>query len=222
MNLSSKQLNWLYKRLNGAYGDLAWWPAQSRFEVVIGAILVQNTAWANVEKAITCLRELDCLSIESIHQLPVNDLAQIIRPAGTFNIKAQRLKNLCNWWLQQGGFEVLDEQATGWLREGLLGVHGIGPETADAILLYAFKRPVFVIDAYLRRLLLRLGWLVEKQDYEQLRAVFERTLKEDADYYGQYHALIVEHAKQHCRSKPICSDCVLKSRCTFAQDQTHE
>lgn len=211
--LHAESLGWLFGRLNQAYGALGWWPAQSRFEVVIGALLVQNTAWRNVEKAIERLHAQGWLTAEAIVALSQQELAQAIRPAGTFNIKASRLLNLCRWWQAQGGFEALDTCDTRVLRQALLEIKGVGPETADAILLYAFARPVFVIDAYTRRLLARLGWLRGKPAYEALRAVFERTLAQDAGFYGQYHALIVEHAKRHCRARPLCAGCPVQGRC---------
>ncbi len=215
--MDQANLNWLFTQLHNAYGDLGWWPAQSRFEMIVGAVLVQNTAWRNVEQAISALKTQSLLSVEAICRLPEAKLAQVIRPAGYFNVKARRLKNLCFWWQAQCH---LDSCATDALREGLLSVNGIGPETADAILLYAFDRPVFVIDAYTRRILVRLGWLSIQLDYEALRAVFERTLPQDSALFGQYHALLVEHAKQYCRSRPACSDCPLLTRCYFGS--SHE
>ena len=216
-DLNIANLDWLYEQLNTAYGELGWWPAQSRFEMIIGAVLVQNTAWGNVEKAIANLRERGWLDIDSIHQSEAQELAAAIRPAGYLNVKAARLKNLCDWWLKQGDFATLDSWSTADLRRGLLAVNGIGPETADDILLYAFKRPVFVIDAYTRRILSRLGWLPGKPAYEIVRGVFESTLPQDSQRYGQYHALIVEHAKQHCQAKPKCEGCPLFSRCNYGQ-----
>ena len=214
-HLDKNKLDWLFRTLNSAYGDLDWWPAETRIEMLIGAVLVQNTAWTNAEKAIANLRARDWLNAESIHALPQSELASAIRPAGYFNIKARRLQALCAWVIQQGGLVTLDEWTTKELREGLLCVHGVGPETADCILVYAFNRPVFVVDAYTQRLLQRLGWQEGVLDYESLRAVFESTQPQDAGHLGQYHALIVEHAKQYCRAKPSCSGCPLARGCEY-------
>lgn len=205
----------LYNRLLQAYGRQAWWPAEGRFEILAGAILTQNTAWTNVDRAIQNLRDEDLLEAANILGTDNDRLTELLRPAGTFRIKAQRLYNLCRWFVNEGGFSILDKQSTSTLRQQLLSINGIGPETADAILLYAFSRPVFVIDAYTRRLLKRLGWLKSEADYESLRAVFELTLDTDVDQFAQYHALIVEHAKLFCRARPQCAGCILKRMCAM-------
>lgn len=212
------QLRWLYTQLFKHYGALHWWPAETRFEVVIGAVLVQNTAWGNVEQAIANLHTRQWTTAADLLAAPEVALKAAIRPCGYFNLKTQRLLNLCQWWQDQGGFAMLDDMTTHSLRQGLLSVNGVGPETADDILLYAFNRPVFVIDAYTRRLLQRLGWLATDPGYEALRRVFEATLPQDAALFGQYHALIVEHAKQHCRKKPQCTGCPVSSRCEYVQE----
>ncbi len=209
----------LFERLQTAYGDQQWWPAETRFEILVGAILVQNTAWANVEAAIANLRERDWLHAGALLEAEVSTLQEALRPSGSFRVKTQRLLNLCRWYMQYLGFAVLDSWATGDLRKSLLAVKGVGRETADAILLYAFDRPVFVIDAYTRRVLTRLGWLQTELSYDELRAVFELTLSADSSRFGQYHALIVEHAKRVCRVRPLCQLCVLKRQCkTATQD----
>ncbi|RMD71623.1 MAG: endonuclease, partial [Gammaproteobacteria bacterium] len=147
----------IYALLHHAYGPQRWWPGETPFEIMVGAVLTQNTAWHNVEKAIARLREAGWLEAGAIDALPQELLEERIRPAGCFRVKARRLKTLCAWYLQQGGFEALRRWPTGKLRHALLAIHGIGPETADDILLYAFSRPVFVIDAYTRRIFSRLG-----------------------------------------------------------------
>lgn len=197
----------LYGRLYDAYGAQNWWPAKTPFEVVVGAVLTQNTAWTNVEKAIANLHQAGQLTLTAIRRLDHDELADLIRPSGYFNIKARRLKNLCVWLHQQRGLGQLRKWSTAELREGLLSVNGIGPETADDILLYAFERPVFVIDAYTRRLLSRLGLITGDEHYETLRAAFETALTPDPALYNEYHALIVRHAKQKCSVAADCLHC---------------
>ncbi len=206
----------LFERLHSAYGDLQWWPADTRFEILVGAILVQNTAWTNVEAAIANLRQRDWLHAAALLQVREAALQEALRPSGSFRVKTQRLLALCDWYSTHHGFAALDRWATDDLRESLLEVKGVGRETADAILVYAFERPVFVVDAYTRRVLTRLGWLQTKPSYDELRAVFELTLSADSSRFGQYHALIVEHAKRACRARPLCQHCVLKRQCKAA------
>ena len=206
----------VYDTLLAHYGPQNWWPGETPFEVMVGAILTQNTAWTNVEKAITNLQLNDALSPERIHNTPPSKLAEWIKPSGYFNIKAQRLKNYCDWYLQQGGFEMLDQLDTATLRSRVLSVNGVGPETADDILLYAFHRPVFVIDAYTRRLFSRLELVEESAGYEALREVFESFFyrkRDRAKFFNEYHALIVSHAKSICKKRPLCGECCLANRC---------
>lgn len=207
----------LLRRLGGAYGPMHWWPADSVFEVVVGAVLTQNTRWENVERAIANLREADRLDPDRILSLPEPELAALIRPSGYFNVKARRLVGLVRFIQYSGGLEMLAEWGTPRLRTALLGVHGIGPETADDILLYAFGRPVFVVDAYTRRLFARLGWFPERAGYEELRLHVEGEVGADAGVFNQLHALIVEHGKRHCRSRPICTGCTLVEICAFCR-----
>lgn len=211
MKLQRGQLEDLYQRLYSAYGPQHWWPARSRFEVMIGAILTQNTAWTNVEKAIRNLRRENCLRASSLIQLSEPELADLLRPSGYFNIKARRVKNFCRWYLEEGQYRRLRTCATRELRHKLLGVNGIGPETADDILLYAFERPVFVIDAYTRRLLRKLGWVNGDEGYESLRAGFENALHADVPLFNEFHALIVRHAKEKCTGEPGCRHCQVES-----------
>lgn len=195
MNRCDK-LTELYDRLLDAYGPQHWWPAESAFEVIVGAVLTQNTSWKNVEKAITRLKATGNLDLDHIVALSQDDLAGLIRSSGFFNVKAKRLKNLCGWLQSQGGLDELAGWRTGKLRQSLLEINGIGPETADDILLYAFQRPVFVIDSYTRRLLGTLGLIQGTEDYETLRQMFESCLPPDHRLYNEYHALIVRHAKE--------------------------
>lgn len=212
----------LYQQLQHSYGHQYWWPAQGRFEILVGAVLVQNTAWSNVERAVENLRMAGWLEAEAMLGADEAALTEAVRPSGSFRVKTRRLLNLCRWFKHSGGFPALDMLPTPALRDGLLSVHGVGPETADSILLYAFKRPVFVIDAYTRRLLTRLGWLQGACSYEALRAVFELTLPADNRLFAQYHALIVEHAKRLCRKRPQCQACKLNNMCMTAQLEQHE
>ena len=207
----------VHDELLSAYGPQAWWPADTGFEVMVGAILTQNTAWSNVEKAIAGLRQADLLEAEAIRTSTDDQLAQCIRPSGYFNVKAKRLKYFCEWYVQAGGFEKLAQTETGRLRTSLLGINGIGPETADDMMLYAFERPVFVIDAYTRRLLSRLGLCKGDEPYDELRRWCEGELGEDVPLYNEFHALIVRHAKERCSKRgPSCHACTLQPGCAYA------
>jgi endonuclease-3 related protein len=183
---------------------------------MVGAVLTQNTAWTNVEKAIANLKAAAALSPEAISSVEHDTLAEWLRPSGYFNIKATRLKNYCRWYLEQGGYESLSRLDDHALRHAVLSVNGVGPETADDILLYAFERPLFVIDAYTRRIFSRLGLIDHDTGYETLRHHFEDGLAGEADrvaLFNEYHALIVMHAKEHCRVKPQCRGCPLRRGC---------
>lgn len=213
----------LHDRLLDHYGPQRWWPARSPFEVMVGAVLTQNTAWTNVEKAIANLRAARALDAAVILQTPQRRVAGWIRPAGYFNVKAMRLRNFCAWYVDRGGMKKLRRVATAALRDELLAVNGVGPETADDILLYAFQRPVFVIDAYTRRLLSRLRLAVGDEPYDGLRADIENALKRQSrgrrelvPLYNEYHALIVCHAKDVCKPRPRCTICCLATRCPSA------
>jgi len=213
-----RRLMAVYRRLYAAHGPQYWWPGRTRFEIMVGAVLTQNTAWSNVEKAIANLRAARALTPQAIVAAPHQRLATWLRPSGYFNIKARRLRAVCDWLMQQGGVRRLMHQPTETLRAALLSVHGIGPETADDILLYAFGRPVFVIDAYTRRLFTRLGLIEGREDYEELRRLFESRLDSDVSLFNEYHALIVAHGKDVCRSRPRCAGCRLRALCASPQD----
>lgn len=213
----------VYTTLFDHYGPQQWWPGDTPFEVMVGAVLTQNTAWSNVEKAIANLKGAKLLDAQAIATLEATRLAELIRPAGYFNVKAKRLQNFCRWLLQQGGESVLQQWDDARLRHGLLSVNGVGPETADDMLLYAFDRPIFVIDAYTRRIFSRLGLITGDESYEQLRTLFEQQLKnchterlQQTQLFNEYHALIVIHAKLSCRSKPLCEQCCLRRSCATA------
>ncbi|MEE8385354.1 MAG: endonuclease III domain-containing protein [Dehalococcoidia bacterium] len=196
-----------------AYGPQGWWPGRTRTEIVVGAILTQNTNWRNVEKAIAQLRAGGLLDWAALRDVPVADLAQHIRPAGYYRVKARRLKNFVAWlWDVSGGdFDSLASRPMTDLRGQLLGINGIGPETADSILLYALGMPTFVVDAYTGRIACRHGLIDGEVDYEALKTLFEGHLPADARMFNEYHALIVAVGKRHCRPRAQCEGCPLES-----------
>ena len=211
--LRPAQVRAVYSTLLDAYGRQHWWPADSSFEVMVGAILTQNTAWSNVTLAINNLKAADVLSIQGLLELTEGDLAQLIRPSGYFNVKARRVTNLCQFLDRAGGEQKLRQFPTRQLRGALLKVNGIGPETADDILLYALERPVFVIDAYTRRIFSRLALIAGDEPYEVLRQGFEEVLGRDLSLCNELHALIVRHAKVSCGVRADCPGCCLAQRC---------
>ena len=208
----SKKLTEIYQLLYDAFGPQHWWPGQTRFEIITGAILTQNTNWANVEKAITNLKAADLLTPEKLHQLDVSQLAELIRPAGYYNIKAKRLKNFINWLFENydGKLTNLENLDTDRLRAELLAVRGVGRETADSILLYAFDRPIFVVDAYTARIAFRHQLIEPDADYERLRELFQSNLPQDTKLFNEYHALLVRVGKEFCRPKARCPGCPLE------------
>ncbi len=219
MRTKAVTLMTVYEALYQTYGPQDWWPGDSAFEVMVGAVLTQNAAWVNVEQAINNLKRAGALSPEQIVDSHPRRLAAWLRPSGYFNVKARRLRALCKWILDQGGIKPIGKLPTQELRQALLAVHGIGPETADDILLYAFGRPVFVIDAYTRRIFTRLGMIAGDESYETLRQWFESELARDVRLFNEYHALIVMHGKDNCRPRPVCKDCCLANRCPALSGQ---
>lgn len=202
----------IYNRLYAFFGPQQWWPGESPFEVMVGAVLTQNTNWSNVEKAIDNLKGAGALSLAKMSALPPALLAEYIRPAGYFNIKAGRLHNLFTLIREQyaGSLESLFSEETDTLRRVLLSVKGIGPETADSILLYAVERPVFVVDAYTYRILVRHDLIPEEYGYEEIRELFMENLEPDSTLYNEFHALLVCAGKEFCKkSKPQCERCPL-------------
>lgn len=199
------------ERLWRHYGPLGWWPAETPFEVVVGAVLTQNTAWSNVERAIANLKAAGLLAPAALLALPTEALAERIRPAGTYRVKARRLKALLAWLGEDWEARLRGE--TEEVRAGLLSVPGVGPETADAILLYAVGHPTFVIDAYTRRVLRRVGVAPPHDTYEAWRAMFMAALPRDPQLYNEYHAGLVQLAKDHCRAAPRCPGCPLLGLC---------
>jgi len=208
----SETLSEIYRLLYDAFGPQHWWPGETPFEIVTGAILTQNTNWANVEKAIKNLKSASCLTPETLYHLEISHLAKLIRPAGYYNIKAKRLKSFINWLYDNydGEMSNLEHVNTEQLRTELLAIKGIGRETADSILLYALGRPVFVVDAYTARIALRHELIEPGADYEQLRQLFESNLPEDVSLFNEYHALLVKAGKEFCRPKARCSGCPLE------------
>ena len=213
---AARSLRRLYDALQALYGEQPWWPADSPFEITVGAVLTQNAAWSNVEKAIARLKAAGLMSLPALLDTTHEQLAETIRPSGYYNIKAKRLRNLCLFLDRAGGLEAFADWSLDDQRAALLGVNGVGPETADDILLYALDQPVFVIDTYTRRLLRRYGLARGDEDYERLRALFEQAIEQDVYLYQQYHALIVMHAKETCRKSPQCARCALTKDCPGA------
>lgn len=218
----------IYSILLRAYGSQGWWPIlslagkkgfdqdgyhkglydypkdeQQRFEIVLGAILTQNTSWKNVEKSMQLLQEKRLLGMEKLEKVTLNKLAKLIKSSGYFNQKAKKIKAMISFL----------KSNTAITRENLLSIWGIGPETADSILLYACHQPVFVIDAYTKRIFSRIGLCPANVKYHELQELFHNRLKRDAKLYNEYHALLVEHAKRHCRTKPVCEGCPLAVIC---------
>lgn len=203
----------IYRQLYDHFGPQAWWPGQTPLEVMVGAVLTQNTSWSNVERAIENLREAGVLSAEALYRLPDEELAELIRPAGYFRLKARRLQSLLRflWQRYDGSLEAMFSTPLEQLRQELLSVNGIGPETADSILLYAGNLPTFVVDAYTARIGKRHGWLPGDAEYHQIKEQFEQSLPQDVQVYNEFHALIVRVGKHYCRKRqPDCDQCPLR------------
>ncbi|HWR59891.1 MAG TPA: hypothetical protein VN328_13475 [Thermodesulfovibrionales bacterium] len=203
----------IYKTLYKAFGPQHWWPGDTPFEVAVGAILTQNTNWGNVEKAINNLKTARALSAKKIHELSPNRLAALIRPAGYFNVKAKRLKSFIGFLTENyhGSMKKMQNEDIHLLREKLLSVNGIGPETADSILLYALEKPIFVIDAYTKRVLSRHNVIDHEKSYADFQELFHASLRKDVVFYNEYHALFVAVGKNYCKPKPRCEQCPLDS-----------
>ncbi len=201
----------IYKTLYKAFGPQHWWPGDAPFEVAVGAILTQNTNWGNVEKAINNLKAVKALTARKLHEMPINELAQLIRPAGYFNVKARRLKTFMDFIMSRynGSIEKMRKEDMQTLRERLLSVNGIGPETADSILLYALDKPVFLIDAYTKRVLSRHDIMEHNRSYDDFQGLFHSSLKRDIRLFNEFHALFVRTGKTFCRPMPECERCPL-------------
>lgn len=212
-NTKREKLTAIYRALYKAYGPQKWWPAKTRFEIVIGAILTQNTSWTNVERAINNLRKAGLLFPGKIKNAESEYLASLIRPAGYYNIKTKRLKNFVSF-LYSGYNGSLNDLSSGNpkdIRKALLNVNGIGPETCDSIMLYALNKKVFVVDAYTKRIFSRHGFFKESDDYHDIQKYFMDNLPKSASLYNEYHALIVRLAKDFCKTKPDCKSCPLST-----------
>jgi endonuclease-3 related protein len=205
-------LSAIYKKLYASFGPQHWWPGESPFEVMIGAILTQNTNWQNVEKAICNLKRSNLFSPAKLNALPAKRLAKLIRPAGYYNIKAKRLKNFLVFLFRdyRANISRMRKADTGLLRKQLLGVNGIGPETADSILLYALNKPVFVVDTYTKRILSRHGFIAQDAEYHEVQNFFMQNLENKVQLFNEFHALIVRLGKEFClKNNPRCSLCPL-------------
>jgi len=202
----------IYQRLYQSFGTQHWWPGNTPFEIAVGAILTQNTNWGNVEKAINNLKRHTALSAKAIHEMKVKELSKLIRPAGYFNIKAKRLKCFIEFLMNNyhGSMKRMKDEDIHSLRKKLLGINGIGLETADSILLYALEKPIFVIDAYTKRVLSRHSIMKYDDPYEKFQELFHSSLKKDVKLFNEYHALFVRLGKTYCKLKnPLCDKCPL-------------
>ena len=210
---TNKKLMVMFDLLFDHFGPQNWWPGETDVEIMVGAVLTQNTNWTNVEKAINNLKTGKLLSVEAIEKISAQELAEKIRPAGYYNIKASRLKNLIHFIAEEydGNIGDLFAEEMETLRERLLSITGIGPETADSIMLYAANRPVFVVDAYTYRILNRHGMADEQLTYYELQDLFMESLTEDPELFNEFHALIVRTGKEYCRKKPRCDICPLEN-----------
>jgi endonuclease-3 related protein len=202
----------LYERLYRSIGPLHWWPADSPFEVIIGAILTQNTSWTNVEKAITALKEKNLLHPRRLYSIREKTLAEAIRSSGFFNLKAKRIRSFLRFLFSRyrGDLALMFAEETATLREKLLQINGLGPETVDSILLYAGEKPVFVVDAYTRKILLRHRLIREAAGYEEIQNLFMENLESDVRLFNEYHALLVHVGKHFCRPVQNCGPCPLR------------
>ncbi len=203
----------IYRKLYQAYGPRDWWPAETSFEVMVGAILTQNTSWRNVEKAIQKLKGKGVLNPEGIHDLKKTQLASLIKSSGYYRIKTDRVKAFVNFLFEEfdGDLKRMGRERLGELREKLLGVNGIGPETADSILLYGLKKSIFVVDAYTKRILSRHKMILENTAYEEVQKLFMEHLPLDEKLFNEYHALLVHLGKTVCKKIPRCDICPIKS-----------
>lgn len=206
-----QRIRWIYQRLWRRWGPQGWWPAQHQFEMMVGAILTQHASWRNVERAVARLREAEALSVKPLRRMPRRRLERLVRPVGFFRVKARRLHAFVEW-LQEawdGSVRRLLRQPVEHARSLLLSVPGIGPETADAMLLYAGRRPVFVVDAYTRRICVRHGLVPERASYHEVQQLFHAALPRNTRVYNEYHALLVRLGKTYCRTRPQCDRCPL-------------
>jgi len=219
------ELEELYKKLRDNFGYLNWWPGDTKVEIVVGAILTQNTAWKNVEKAIKNLRERKMLSLGRLASTELKELEDAIRPSGFYKQKAKRLSNLFKYIKKNySTLERFFDKGKNELRNELLNLNGIGNETADSIVLYAAEKPTFVIDTYTRRIMNRVYGIDEEIEYNKLKEYFESRLRPDLELYKDFHAQFVELGKRFCKKKPLCDECPIRDHCRYASKKikTHE
>lgn len=202
----------MYETLLGAFGPQHWWPGETRTEIIVGAILTQNTAWTNVEHAIDNLKCAECLTLPALRGIDERELADLIRPSGCYRVKAKRLKSMVTWIFEHysGDLDAMFAEDSARLRERLLGVYGLGPETVDSILLYAGGVATFVVDAYTQRILRRHFLLDGQAGYDQTKGLFEAAMPNEADLFNEYHALLVAVGKDYCKPRARCEGCPLR------------
>uniref|UniRef100_A0A7V3ZXH4 Endonuclease III domain-containing protein n=1 Tax=candidate division WOR-3 bacterium TaxID=2052148 RepID=A0A7V3ZXH4_UNCW3 len=213
----------LFDLLYSHFGPQHWWPGETELEIIVGAVLTQNTSWKNVEKAIENLKRAGKMDLNALHLTNESEVAKLIRPSGFFKLKASRLKNIVDFLFRAGGIEALKEKDLHELRETLLRIRGIGPETADSILLYALGKPVFVVDAYTRRILKRIG-LIQRENvsYDEIQQLFMKNLPQDVQLYNEYHALFVKLGKTYCTKRtPNCNSCPALSICKYGKEMAY-
>jgi len=203
------RLNKIYNNLLENYGGQKWWPADSKLECAIGAILTQNTSWKNVEKAIINIKSAMDITLENLSEISADELSVLIRPSGFYKQKTLRIKRLVDFINTNygGKLENMETDVLSVLREGLLSINGIGPETADCILLYVLNKPVFVIDKYTYRLLFRHGIIERETSYEEMQKLFMDNIENESELFGEFHALIVKVGKNHCKKRATCEGC---------------
>ena len=208
---TKQQLMKIYDEMYQRFGPQHWWPGHTKTEIIGGAILTQNTNWGNVEKALSNMKKAKLLNFSALQKTSEQRIAELIRPSGYFNIKAKRLKNFVNFFYEEyhGSWKKIQQEPFDILRKKILSVNGIGPETADSILLYALNRPVFVVDAYTKRIFSRHGLINHRTDYDTVQQLFMGNLPHDVQLFNEYHALIVRAAKEYCRTKPQYKGCPL-------------
>lgn len=212
---SNKVIYQIFQTLYNFYGPQRWWPAETKLEVIIGAILTQNTSWQNVERAILNLKNCGLIDINKLSNIHNSDLAKLIRPSGFFNIKTKRLKAIVKFLKDNysGKLSIAKKQTLKVLRQELLNVYGIGKETADSILLYGLDKPIFVVDKYTKRVLTRHRLIADNSDYDKIQQLFMSNLPKNHQrikIYKEYHALLVQLSKDFCRAKPLCEKCPIK------------
>ncbi len=207
----------IYDKLLNHFGNQNWWPADTKFEVIVGAILTQQTSWKNVEKSIKNLKDNNLLEPKKLFRLPVKKLENLIKSSGFFKVKSKRLRNFLEFFIEKynGNLNRMFELSLDDLRKELLTVHGIGPETCDSILLYSGNKLVFVVDAYTLRLCERYP-IIKSEKYEEVKEFFENNLTKDVNLFKEFHALIVELGKNYCKIKPLCEKCPLNKECEYA------